>query len=65
MGDYKPTFLVLGLLFPILATVFVALRIQAKYFKTGKKKFNLAADDWTIFVALVRLCARDLAKAID
>jgi hypothetical protein len=65
MGDYKPTFLVLGLLFPILATIFVALRIQAKYFKTGKKNFNLAGDDWTIFVALVRHGTQDPAKTID
>lgn len=52
MGDYKPAFLVLGILFPILATIFVALRLESKRIRTGKW-LKLSADDWCIIIALV------------
>jgi hypothetical protein len=41
--------LVVAIIFPILASISVAVRIYARTFKQSKLK----ADDWTIILALV------------
>ena len=50
MADAKPTILGLGISMPIIAMIGVALRVQARRIK----KVQLGADDYTIFIALVR-----------
>lgn len=54
MGDYRPTFLILGILGPVLATIFTGLRLDARR-KKGGKWYKLTADDWCIVIALVRV----------
>ncbi|CAO1604327.1 hypothetical protein XANCAGTX0491_007886 [Xanthoria calcicola] len=48
-GDQRPTILGLSIAFPIIATLAVALRFQARRIKRAP----LGADDWTILAALV------------
>ena len=50
-GDYRPAFLAWGILFPILATGAVVLRVEARRIK----KQRLGCDDWFIIAALVCL----------
>ena len=50
-GDQKQIFLALGITFPVVATLAVAFRFQAR----KMKRLRYEADDWTILVALVIL----------
>ena len=50
MTDLRPTILGLGISMPVLAIIAVILRCQARMVK----KVRLEADDYTIFIALVR-----------
>ena len=49
MGDEQSTILALGIVFPILSTLAVVLRFEARRFK----RIHVGADDWTILAALV------------
>jgi hypothetical protein len=49
MGDRKHTFLVVGIIFPIIAAVSVLLRFKAR--RLARQK--LQADDWLALAALV------------
>ncbi|KAF2823678.1 hypothetical protein CC86DRAFT_327513 [Ophiobolus disseminans] len=48
-SDYKPTFLAVGIIFPILAGIVVALRFKARRLV----KQPLQTDDWLALVALI------------
>ena len=50
VSDQRPTILALGILFPVIAILAVALRFHARRLK----KLRLEADDWTILAALVQ-----------
>jgi hypothetical protein len=49
-SDYKPAFLALSIVFPIIAGIIVLLRFKAR--KLTKQP--LEADDWLAVAALVR-----------
>ena len=49
MGDLRPTVVGLGIALPIIATIAVGLRVQAR----RVVKVSLGVDDYTIFIALV------------
>jgi hypothetical protein len=72
MGDYKNDFLIIGIIFPILAGISVALRFKARYLA----KQTLLADDWLALVAMVcplsqtkllnkRLTKKDICLGVD
>lgn len=46
---YQPHFFILSIIFPILATIAVALRFHSRRLA----RQDLAADDWLILAALV------------
>ena len=48
-ASLKPVVLGLGITLPILAIVFVCLRLHARFVK----RLDLESDDWTIVAALV------------
>ena len=50
-GDLKPTFLTLGIVFPLLAIASVALRLDARRIL----RLKLGMDDYFIILGLVRV----------
>lgn len=52
----KHTFYIVDSVFPVLATVFVGLRLQAKRLKSGKSSIIVQSDDIAILLSLFVSC---------